>query len=275
MLKNKKKPSIKNLIIFAPFIENGGIEKNLIILTKFLSCKINGIILITWKKEDKKYFNKNVKIITPNNLFLKFKNRNIKNFICLFILVKLFILSKKRLVFSFQSNLYVTIVARFFRIKNVIRIANYNWMRSRFKKFIFKLILKLPSKIIVNSYEMKRYLKKDLNINSECIYNPLNSKEIDKNKKTKKSYFNSDKKKLKILFLGRLVDQKDPFTFLNGIKKIKKEINYQALMVGEGYMKKNVNEFIHKNNLKNKVKLIKYNLHPMQYLNQCDLFVLT
>ena len=161
MLKNKKKPSIKNLIIFAPFIENGGIEKNLIILTKFLSCKINGIILITWKKEDKKYFNKNVKIITPNNLFLKFKNRNIKNFICLFILVKLFILSKKRLVFSFQSNLYVTIVARFFRIKNVIRIANYNWMRSRFKKFIFKLILKLPSKIIVNSYEMKRYLKKD------------------------------------------------------------------------------------------------------------------
>ena len=70
MLKNKKNTPIKNLIIFAPFIENGGIEKNLIILTEFLSSKINEIILITWKKEDKKYFNKNVKVITPNNPFL-------------------------------------------------------------------------------------------------------------------------------------------------------------------------------------------------------------
>ena len=80
---------------------------------------------------------------------------------------------------------------------------------------------------------------------------------------------------MKILFLGRFVDQKDPFTFLYGIKNIDKQINYQALMVGEGYMKKNVAEFIFKNNLSNKIKLIKYNSHPMQYLNQCDLLVLT
>ena len=275
MLKNKKNTSIRNLIIFAPFIENGGIEKNLIILTKFLSSKINGIILITWKKEDKKHFNKNIKIITPNNLFLKFHNRSIKNFICLFILVKLFIISKERLVFSFQSNLYVTIIAKLFQIKNIIRIANYNWMRSKFKKFIFKLILKLPSKIIVNSNEMKKYLKKDLNINSECIYNPLNPDEINKNKKTKKTHFNKDKEVMKILFLGRFVDQKDPLTFLKGIKDIKKKIKYQALMVGEGYMRKTVDEFIYKNNLNNKIKLIKYNSHPMQYLSQCDLLVLT
>ena len=275
MLKNKKKTPIKNLIIFAPFIENGGIEKNLVILTEFLSSKINEIILITWKKEDKKYFNKNVKVITPNKSFFKFSNRSIKNLVCLLILIKLLILSKKRLIFSFQSNLYVTIVARFFQVNNIIRIASYNWMRRKFKKFIFKIILKYPSQIIVNSYEMKKCLKKDLNINSKCIYNPLNLKEINRNKKTKRNHFTKDKKKMKILFLGRFVDQKDPFTFLYGIKNIDKQINYQALMVGEGYMKKNVAEFIFKNNLSNKIKLIKYNSHPMQYLNQCDLLVLT
>ena len=42
---------------------------------------------------------------------------------------------------------------------------------------------------MVNSVQFKKILKKDLNVNSECIYNPLNKTEIIKNpKKVRKKF---------------------------------------------------------------------------------------
>ena len=55
--------------------------------------------------------------------------------------------------------------------------------------------------------------------------------------KTKKNIFGVDKKTLKILFIGRLVDQKDPFTFIKAIKNIPKNIKYKSFIVGSGHLK--------------------------------------
>ena len=54
---------------------------------------------------------------------------------------------------------------------------------------IFRYFLKLSNKIIVNSYEFKKDLKKQFDVNSVCIYNPLNNKEIIKNSKKNQSRF--------------------------------------------------------------------------------------
>ena len=58
MEKNKKR-----LILFMPSIEGGGVEKNLFIISNYLSSKINNIILITFDTKFNNSFNKNIKIL--------------------------------------------------------------------------------------------------------------------------------------------------------------------------------------------------------------------
>ena len=74
--------------------------------------------------------------------------------------------------------------------------------------------------------------------------------------------------------MGRLVDVKDPLMLLKSLTKLDKKINYELLIVGNGSMKKIIN-FINEHSLKKNVKVISNIQNPMQYLNQCDLFVLT
>ena len=265
----------KDLIIFAPFIEKGGIEKNIFILTNYLLNNLNKVSLITCDKNIGKKFKKNLKIISLNKKFLITNNRLIKNFSCLILLIiTILSLNRKCVIFSFQSNLYVTLIAKLLGVRNIIRVAVYGWMFSSIKRIIFKLILPLSTRIIVNSKEMKRILKKKLKVKAEYIYNPLSTKDLDSSKNTKKKFF-KDQKNLKILFLGRLVDQKDPFTFLKSLKLISNRINYEALIVGSGNLKDKITKYINENNLKFKVKLIIFKANPSQYLNQCDLFILT
>ena len=40
---------------------------------------------------------------------------------------------------------------------------------------------------------------------------------------------------MKILFIGRLVEQKDPFTFLKAIKYIPEKIKFKSISLGSGY----------------------------------------
>ena len=61
-------------------------------------------------------------------------------------------------------------------------------------KKIFHLILKLPSEIIVNSLEMQSIIMKEFGVNTRCIYNPLNTKEINKLKNDNRKLFKDEKK---------------------------------------------------------------------------------
>ena len=98
----KKYNTSKTIIIFAPFIEKGGIEKNLFLFANFLVKTVDNLVLITWKKGDKKYFNKKIKIVNPSLFYQKIKNRNFKNIISLMILIKLIPIR------SNSNNLYQT-----------------------------------------------------------------------------------------------------------------------------------------------------------------------
>lgn len=64
--------SQNRLIIFMPSMEGGGVEKNLIIISNYLSKKLENITLITFDKKFNKFFDKKIKII--NSSFSKKKN---------------------------------------------------------------------------------------------------------------------------------------------------------------------------------------------------------
>ena len=272
-LKNNR----KKLIIFSPSIDHGGVEKNLFLLTGFLKKNLNDVIIITSNFYDRKYFSKTIKVLTPSKNFFKFKNRFIKNIICTIILLRLILQNKKILLFSFNANLYATIIAKIFSIKILIRInaSHKLWSKNFFKKMIFNFLLRYPDEIIVNSIDLKKEVDKEFGIKSKCIFNPLNKTRILRSKKNKKNLFNAKKKTLKILFLGRLVDQKDPFTFLRALNRIPDKIEFKSLIIGSGYMKEDILEFIRNNNLENRLSHLDYTQKAMQYLNQTDLFVLS
>ncbi len=265
----------KKLIIFMPSIEDGGVEKNLYLISNYLSIKINPITLITFNNDQNKKFNSNIKIKTPlfNPSFIK--GRYLKYFFCLLVLLKLTIFDKKNIVLSFQANIFVIIVCKFLNLKIISRSnsSSAGWSNNFFKQSIFKIFFKKADKIIVNSYEFKKEMDKKYKINCACILNPFNFSEIKKKSNSKISII-FNKKNIKLISVGRITDQKDFLTILKALNIVRKN-NVELVIIGKGEKEIEIKRFIELNNLKKKVKLLGYKKNPFPYIKQADLFLLT
>ncbi len=261
-----------------PSIEGGGVEKNLFIISNYLASKVKKTFVITVNDEFKNQFNKNIEIISPKNQVWKKFGRKIKYLVCLFNLIKIILKHRNISVFAFQANMYAIIVCKLFGIKIITRSNSSpsGWSKSIIKLFIFTKILKSANKIIVNSKEFKNEMKRKFNVNAYYIYNPLDKKKIIKlSKKKIKFNFFKNKKTLKIINIGRYVDQKDQLTLLKALNLIKNKINFKAVIMGKGIKEKEMKLFIKKNNLSKNIKLLNFQKNPFKYLIKSDLFILT
>lgn len=273
------KKNESELVFFMPSIENGGVEKNLFIIANFIAKNKKYTKIITADKKYNKYFH-NIEILTPKINFSNIHGRRLKYIFCLFELFKLILKNKKILVFSFQANLYCIILCKiFFNIKIIVRAnsSSTGWSKTIIKKFIFKKILNLANKIIVNSIDLKKEFKQELNVDAKCIYNPLDRKRVIRLSKEKINFpfFQKNKKILKIVNVGRLVDQKDQFTLLRALKIIKNKVPFKALFIGSGKNRTNMQNFIDKNNLKKNIKIIPFKKNPFLYIKQADTLILS
>ena len=267
----------KKIIIFMPSIEGGGVEKNLFLISNFLSNKFSDVSLITASYQFQKKFEK-LELITPYLNLTKF-GRKIKYIFCLYELLKIIIKKKDIIVLSFQANLYCILISKLFNTKIIVRSNSSpsGWSKNYLKKKLFKLILSLADTIIVNSYDFRREFKKKFNLKTIMIYNPLNKKEIIKLSKNKVNFpfFDKSKKKLKIINIGRFTDQKDHLTLLKSVNEVKNKINLRLLIIGRGINHRSLIQFINNNKLKKFVKILNFKDNPFPYLKKADLFVLT
>ena len=266
----------KKLIIFIPSIEGGGVEKNLFIISNYLKDKINNISVISVSNKFKNKFNHKIKFVSPKADFWDSIGRRKKFFVGLFLLFLEILKDRNILVFSFQGNVYCTLLCKLLGIKVIVRSnsAPDGWSQNRFKYLIFKYVLRSADKVIVNSLEFKKKFKTKFKIHAECIYNPLNKKEIIKKSKIK-SKIKFDKKKLKLINVGRYADQKDQLTLLKAVNKIKDKINFNLLLVGRGVEKDNLIKYINENNLSKQVKLIDFQNNPFNLIKSSGVFILT
>ena len=270
---------MNKLVIFMPSIEGGGVEKNLFIISNYLAKKIKNTHIITADKIYNKKF-KNIHIINPTLKSSLNTPRKFKYLLCLYELIKLIIKDKKIIVFAFQANLYCTIVCKIiFNVKLITRSNSSpsGWSKNFIKKKIFIYLFSLIDRVIVNSLDFKKELKKKFNVNSTCIYNPLNLSEIKKlsNRKIRFSFFNK-KKVLKIINIARFVEQKDHMTLLRAMKVLNcLNVCFKLLIIGRGINLNKMNYFIQKNNLRKKIKLLNFKQNPYPYLKASDLFILT
>ena len=267
----------KKLILFMPSIDVGGVEKNLFIISNYLSKKLPGSILITSSKSLNSKF-QNIKIINPKYNVENSSFKRLKFIFCLIELIKLLVKNKNYLVFSFQANLYCSTICRIFGIRIIVRSNSSpsGWQLGFFRKIIFNFFLRFPNKIIVNSREFKKEYQKRFNIKVKCIYNPLNIRFIKKASKEKiKISFFKNYNKIKIIFIGRLVNQKDPMTFVKALNLLKDKIDFRSIIIGRGYYYKSLQQFLLDKKLKDKVKIINWQKNPYKYLKSADLLVLT
>ena len=108
-----------------------------------------------------KYFNYNIRSSKIDNNKIKIIKSNIniqnkadyKKLFCLYHLERIR-KNKRVIVMSFQANLYATLITWLFGV-NVVCRANASikgWLKNQLKN-LYKTIIKLSSKIIVNSKE--------------------------------------------------------------------------------------------------------------------------
>ena len=267
----------KNIIIFMPSIEGGGVEKNLLLVTNFLAKRLNGVTLISISKKFKNKFNKFVSFKTLNAKLWDKQPRRFKYFLAICLLIVELIKDRNKVVFAFQANLYCIIICKIFFIKIIVRSnsAPIGWSKNILKRIIFKYFLNQANQVMVNSNEFKIDLKKKFNITSKCIYNPLNSKEIiNKSKKKSHKYFKK-KSDIKILNIGRFTEQKDQITLLKSLKLINEQVNFEAIIVGRGEFKESLTENIRKFKLSKKVKLVNFLSNPFPIIKESNLFILS
>ena len=190
--------SNKEIIIFCPSIEEGGVEKNLFTISNYLSKNNIKVNIITANKNKKKFFNKNIIFCAPKTNFWNNKHRIFKAFVCAFFLIKNYY-DKDCKILSFQSNLISIILANILN-KQVIARSNTSpksYINNFIKKTVFSVLFKKADKIIVNSKVFKKDIDKLLNINSTLIYNPsINLRLINTQAKKKLNinFFNTKKK---------------------------------------------------------------------------------
>ncbi len=266
----------KKLIIFMPSIEGGGVEKNLFIVANFLSKKIKNISVITASYKYKNKFDKKINLILPKRKLWAELSRRSKYFICLILLFKFLLKNRDTIVFAFQANLYSIIICKLLSVKVIVRSnsAPEGWSQNFIKRILYKKIINQANKIMVNSHDFQKSLKKKYGVNSDVIYNPLNKLEIYKKSKKKinKIFPNNV---LKIINVGRFVDQKDQLTILKSLNLLKNKINFHLILLGQGQLKQKLFNYIISNNLSKYVKFIDFKENPYPYIRKADVFILS
>ena len=260
-----------------PSIEGGGVEKNLFIVANYLTRKITRVSLISASKKYKNRFQKSIAFISPKSDKWDLKSRKFKYLVCLILLLREILRDRNVLVFAFQANIYCILICKLLGIKIITRsnTAPEGWSKSIFKKTIFKFFLNMADQVMANSYDFIKSLKYEFNVDGKCIYNPLDKREIEKKSKiTTKKYFNK-KSTLRIINIGRFVDQKDQITFLKALNLIKHKIDFEAILIGKGNDEVMLKNFINKNKLKNKIKLVNFVENPYPILREAELLVLS
>ena len=260
-----------------PSIEGGGVEKNLFIVANYLTRKITNVSLISASKKYKNRFLKSIAFISPKSEKWDLKSRKSKYLVCLILLLIEIIRDRNVLVFAFQANIYCILICKLLGVKIITRsnTAPEGWSKSIFKKTIFKFFLNMADQVMANSYDFIKSLKYEFNVDGKCIYNPLDKREIEKKSKiTTKKYFNK-KSTLRIINIGRFVDQKDQITFLKALNLIKHKIDFEAILIGKGIDKTKFKNFINENKLNNNIKLINFVKNPYPILREAEILILS
>jgi len=271
-----KKQNKKKIIIFNPSIEDGGVEKNLYLITNFLANKEKEIYLISSDINRKNKFSKKINFLYSKYFLNSNSGRYTKYLSCLITLIKTIYDDKNYLILSFQANIYCIIICWLFNVKIIVRLntAPQGWDHNFFKNKIYNYFIKKANAVLVNSKFFKKEVDNRYGIKSILIYNPFDFKKIKKlsNYKINDLY---KKDTINLISVGRLTDQKDQITILKSLVIIVKTKKIKLVIIGKGNKEFELKKFTKENNLENYVDFLGYKENPYPYIKKADIFILS
>ena len=260
-----------------PSIEVGGVEKNFFIISNFLSKKFSNISVITLSDLAKKRLSKKINIVKPKIFFSKILGRRLKFIICLLYLLIEIIKNKNSTVFSFQGIVYCITLCKILSTNVIVRSNSSpsGWSKHSIKKFFYKKIYSMANIIIVNSLAFKKELKYKFNLNSVCIYNPLNKNEILKSSKAKTKFSFFKKNNLNIINISRFTDQKDHECLVKSVNILKNKLKIKLLLIGSGPLQNKIINLTKRFKLTQNIKFINFKKNPFPYIKKSDVLILS
>lgn len=284
---------MKKILIVINSFNSGGAEKVLYDVLKNISSnnKIDIFLLIKEGIYLERIFQEFKEKI--NIIYLCQRKAKIKKFFILRKLdtclkkIKIKIYCKYPFLIKKLKNRNYDVEIAFLEGNSTVLIANRN---SRAKKISWIHTDLLKHRVINKSLEKKSYEKMDkvicvsedskksllklypeLENKVQVICNPIDQNNILQ-KANEKLKFN--KKKINMITIGRLIKIKGYDILLQSHNKlIKKGIEYNLIILGEGEERKNLEKYIKQNNLENNTQLLGFKENPYPYLKQADIFV--
>ena len=271
----------KEIILYFPSLENGGMEKNLLNMFNYLAetkkIKIT-LFCIHINRNIKKQISTKINIIkynTKKKFFLKRFLISIISFSFFYKILKKNYSTKNTIIFSAQNSVLCIVLANILNFKIIIRNGNHPWSSMlysdhtimNFLSFILRLIFyNYADKIICNSIKSTIFFKNILFIKSSilCIPNSVNLKKF-KDTKKRDNY---------IVSAGRLTKQKNFETLIKAFSLFaNKYDNYKLLILGEGNKKKKLINLATKLNIKKKVIFKNFVKDPSKIFIKSKIYV--
>jgi len=276
--------NLKNIIIFYPSMERGGVTVNLEHFINYFTNNNIKVSLVSNKFDSKKLSLKKEKFFFYKTKFnFKFKilpDRWLTSFLAINNLVKSFFKYNKKntVILSMQSSMVAIIVCKLFGYKVVVRnqedpLSSTKYANNYFLSIIIFVlrffIYNFANGILTNSFGSKKSLEVFILNNNKvkAIYNPYLLKINKKNKKNKKNI---------ILSAGRLCKQKDFCTLILGFSKfVKKFPKYKLIILGDGPDKNKLYKLINDLGLSKNVIIKGWVKNTKKYFLSAKIFALT
>ena len=276
----------KKLIIFHPYSNLGGADRNLYRLINNLSLKKFSITFISLEKSIlKEKLNKKITFINlkaSRTLYVIFEFRKIlikfienkKNY------EKIILISNQNFanIISHFSSLNLTQIKKIFIERNHLDELDYfngffKFLKKKIIKILMKITYKRADKIIAICNELSKDLSRHVNRRVETIHSPSCDKDIYQ-LQHKKIKFKFKKNNIYLINISRFTEYKGQIDILKATKLLfYKYKNLKLILIGYGEYKKTNIKFIKNNNLEKSVSIIDNCSNPYPYLKRSNLFI--
>jgi teichuronic acid biosynthesis glycosyltransferase TuaC len=185
----------------------------------------------------------------------------------------------------YPDGLASILIGKFLRIKKFVTVHGSDVHSVRKKSFIFRMnqfTMNQADGIITVSNDLKKQVQSNYNIDSDKIrvinngVSPLFSSSSTRFNVRKNN--NIPEKVILFLFVGNFVPVKDPLNMIEAFKKLSKNIkSAHLIMIGQGYLKPQLETMITNYELNNQIHLIGSVHHEelAQYMKQSDVLCIS
>ena len=266
------------LIIITPNLNVGGSQRVVTYLCNNLNSKIFNItlLIINNKKSNNSFPTdsmKNIKIIDLETSRVRFS---------LFKIVRVIKKNKPDIIFSTQYylNAAMVLIKPFFGPKSKLIIRETNIPTKRVFKYkvmymlFYKRFYKYIDSIVCQSTGMYKELKNITNCPENklvIINNPVDPNFIQKKIEQKQDRYN----KSNIVAIGSTLGQQKGFERLIDSFSFIKDKNLKLIIMGEGPLRRKLQDKIDKEGLQNQIHLVGHQKNPTKFLARTDVFALS